>query len=713
MTFSIRVLHVDDEPDFADLTATFLEREDDRITVQTANNAREALEYLRDTDVNVDCIVSDHDMPGQTGIEFLQTVRQDHTDLPFILYTGKGSEAVASDAVSAGVTDYLQKEGGTSQYTILANRIVNAVEQSQARRRVTETEQKLQQLAEKTDDILYMFNDDWSDLLFVNSAFEDIWGIPVAELEDDPRVFLDAIHPEDRGDVQQALEQVSNGQEVEIEYRVVPFDGDDLRWVRADSKPVFDSAGDVNRIVGFVRDITEQKAHERELREERTFIEQSLDALRDVFFVVSEDLEMRRWNDQIVDVTGYTDEQLAKMGPTDFVPDDQQDRIEAAVEEVLTTGTATVQAEVLTADGERIPYEFVVTRLVDPDGDVLGFAGVGRDITQQREREAELEQVRENYEELFNGMNDTAWAIDTNEEFLAVNDAAVETMGYSRDELLSMRPHDIDVGLEGGEITALIRDMPEDEIQVVETVHETKDGDQIPVDISSSLISYQGETAILSIARNISERKRRERQLEEFASVVSHDLRNPLNVAQGRLDLAQAECDSEHLEEIAHAHHRMDTLIEDLLTLAREGNEVSDRERVELAALVEECWDHVKTAGAVLQTEVDQVVQADRTRLQQLLENLLRNAVEHGGDDVTITVGSLQDGFYVEDDGSGIPLDRRERVFEAEYSTTEEGTGFGLRIVEQVAEAHSWQVRVTEGTGGGARFEITDIEPDG
>ncbi|MFD1643993.1 sensor histidine kinase [Halohasta litorea] len=103
-------------------------------------------------------------------------------------------------------------------------------------------------------------------------------------------------------------------------------------------------------------------------------------------------------------------------------------------------------------------------------------------------------------------------------------------------------------------------------------------------------------------------------------------------------------------------------------------------------------------------------IEADDDRLGQLLENLFRNAIEHGGDEVTVTVGTMDDGFYVEDDGSGIPEDKRDSVFTAGYSTSEDGTGFGLSIVNQIAEAHGWDVGLTESKAGGARFDITGGE---
>jgi signal transduction histidine kinase len=212
---------------------------------------------------------------------------------------------------------------------------------------------------------------------------------------------------------------------------------------------------------------------------------------------------------------------------------------------------------------------------------------------------------------------------------------------------------------------------------------------------------------------DISEResvKRANERLEEFASVVSHDLRNPLNVATGRLKLAAEECDSDHLDNVEDALGRMEALIDELLTLAREGKEVTDAQPVHLATIADECWENVKTLQARLLTNTDQVIQADRSRLKQVFENLFRNAVEHGRADVTVTIGGLDDGFYIEDDGPGIPSDERDAVFEAGYSKSTDGTGFGLSIVEQVVTAHNWQIRITDGTDGGTRFEITNAE---
>lgn len=224
------------------------------------------------------------------------------------------------------------------------------------------------------------------------------------------------------------------------------------------------------------------------------------------------------------------------------------------------------------------------------------------------------------------------------------------------------------------------------------------------------------ELLCLSLGTAI-ERKQRERQLkdkneqlDEFASVISHDLRNPLNVAQLRLNLAREECDSEHLDQVVDAHDRMNRLIDDLLMLAREGKTISKTEVVDIEELVRTSWGNVEAATATVHTPVSHLIYADRGRLQQLFENLIRNAVEHGGETVTVTVGELEDGFYFEDDGPGIAAGNREDVFDSGYSTSDDGTGLGLNIVKKIVDAHGWDIDVTNGSDSGARFEITGVE---
>mgnify|MGYP006278224817 CR=1 FL=1 len=227
----------------------------------------------------------------------------------------------------------------------------------------------------------------------------------------------------------------------------------------------------------------------------------------------------------------------------------------------------------------------------------------------------------------------------------------------------------------------------------------------------------------LVLLKDVTEQERYRRELEHqnerlerFTGMVSHDLRNPLNIAKGNVDLARetdADTAADALDTAEDALDRMEELIEDLLALARQGQPLDETERVSLAEIVRSCWEMVDVADANLVVDGDLDLDADPDRLQQLFENLFRNAVEHGGESVTVSVGPLDDasGFFVEDTGPGIPEDEQGEVFESGYTTSRQGTGFGLSIVEEIVEAHDWTISVSNGASGGARFEVQTGRP--
>lgn len=202
------------------------------------------------------------------------------------------------------------------------------------------------------------------------------------------------------------------------------------------------------------------------------------------------------------------------------------------------------------------------------------------------------------------------------------------------------------------------------------------------------------------------ELRQRNEQLDRFARVVSHDLRNPLTVASGKLELFRQSRDDEYLDDIEDSLHRMERLISDVLTLTRTDGSDIEMTPVSVAAVAEVAWSNVETGESTLAVASEWTRPAKRTLLMQLFENLFRNAVEHNQDPVTVTVGALPEGFFVEDDGVGIPTAVRTDLFEEGVSGTDAGTGLGLMIVDQVATVHGWETAVRESERGGARFEI-------
>ena len=709
----IRVLHVDDEPELADVTAMHLERIDENITVVAESSARDGLERLRATPI--DCVVSDHDMAELNGLEFLKAVREEYPELPFILFTGKGNEEIASDAISAGVTEYLQKDVGIDQYTVLANRIERAVGEQRAKAALKESERQLSTLISNLPGMVYQCKceRDWP-MEFVSDGTRELVGYD-AEAIESGEVSWQSLIVDDNEEIWERVQTcVDAGESFELRYRVRTSDGD-IRWMWERGQAVGTTDG-VELLEGFITDITARKERERELEREREFTENLVDTLDDVFYLLDPDGNLIRWNDTMAGVTGYSDEELSQMTAFDLVPESFHDRIEAAIERTIENGQATVELPIERKDGERRRHEMREARIEDGRGELVGVAGIGRDITEQRARERKLEQ----YETIVEAVGDPVYTLDEDGVFTLVNEAIEPMTGYSPEELvgehIEMILPDEDLDRGGQFIRELLGD-PDTDSGTFEMEIVTDSGERIPTENNLALLpSPEGTfSGTAGVIRDINERKEREQRLSEFASVVSHDLRNPLNVVQGRLELTQETGDMSHLDDAAEAAGRMERLIDDLLTLARQGEIVGTIDHVELATAAEAAWATVDTAGESLRLEAPGTVEADPARFRELLENLFHNSVEHGSTGeraVTVTVGSLDDGFYVADNGPGIPPEERGDVFERGYTTSDGGTGFGLAIVSDIAAAHGWSVELTESDTGGVRFEFRTSPAD-
>jgi PAS domain S-box-containing protein len=572
----IRVLSVDDDPRFVDLTAEVLERQHEGMAVTTATSVEEGLAVLAGR--RVDCVVSDYEMPGRSGLEFLAAVRETDPRLPFIIFTGTGSESVASEAFAAGATDYIRKQGDTQGYTLLAHRIESAVERARTDR---EREGRLAAIETAREGIAILDADGHFE--YVNEAYAALYGYEPAEMV---------------------------GEHWELVYPA-----DERERARTEILPTVEREG--------------------------------------------------RWHG-------------------------------------TTTG--------LRADGDTFLEDHAVATT-----DTGGMVCTVRDVSEERAQADELSR----YRTLVEALEDPVYAVDADGRFEYVNDAFLEMVGYDRETVIGSTPGLVksEAAVETAEhhLGRILSSEGPDHARF-ELDIQPREGEPIRCEDNMVALPYEGErfAGSVGILRDISTRKARERRLErqnerleEFASIVSHDLQNPLQVVSTRLELARAEADSEHLAEAAGAVERSQTLVDDLLTLARQGDVVGEFEPVALDTVSRLAWGSVSTDEATLTVETERAVSADPSGLQQLFTNLLANAVDHGGPTVEVTVGATDDGFYVADDGPGV--DAEADVFAAGYTTAPEGTGYGLRIVERVAGAHDWTVTLAESEAGGARFEFGGV----
>ncbi len=637
LTDPVRALVVEDEAVVADMVAEFLQRElAVDVTVVTEETGTAALTRVEAD--GFDAVVADYRMPRLDGLELLDRVRELRPRLPFFLFTGQGDEDVASRAISAGVTDYVQKRSGTEAYKLLARRLASAVARRRAEREASDLNSINRTIRKTTQRTVKA------------EGRSEIERAVCRSLADSDRYLFAWIGRVDGDRVVPAARAGAGADYV-----------DDIT-VRTDGSPA--GCGPAGRAA-------------------RTGEPQATQNIR-------EDPDFEPWRAAAVE-RGYAS---AASVPLEF--DDTR------------YGLLNVYAEQADAFDDR-------------ELDVLEELGttVGHAI-----RRATLtDRLEDQYETLFE--ESPVMALTTRDEngepvVDNCNRRFLDRLGYDRDEVVGRPLADLytaDSAAEmldrggyersrSGEFTRERRTLVADD-ERVETLLRAVPREDEAGDVVGTFALYV----------DISERERLQREnerLDEFASVVSHDLRNPLTVVKGRAELAsQTHDDDEDIDAIVEAAGRMQELVEDILTLARQGTAVEETDAVRLADTARNCWRNVETEGASLRVETDTTVLADGSRLQQLLENLVRNAVEHGratdDDALTITVGDLDGGFYVADDGVGIPPDERDSVFEAGFST-DDGTGFGLSIVAEVAEAHGWNLELVESADGGARFEIRGVE---
>lgn len=659
-----------------------------------------------------DCVVADDDLPESDWEALRQSVYERDPDLPFVLLVGKTETDVVAAALEADVTDYVLLESDPSPYEIAARRVQHAAERYRATSAQTRSNEMVASLLSETTDAIGVVDESGTIQYFSPSA-DRLFDRDPSELVGGE---VGAVaHPDDTEQVRDVFEMLRSNPDrtVTVEFRVQDADGS-WRWVECRGRNQSSNPA-VGGIVVTLSDVTEHKQRERELRRFREVVEQAGHAI----YLTNPDGTIEYVNPAFEESTGYSYEEAVGENPKILNSGEHSKEYYASLWNTILSGNVW-KGEVINErkNGHRYVVEQTIAPVEDGHGNIDRFVAINTDITQRKAYEKKLEQYEQIIENLPVGVFRTTPGEDG--EFVEVNSTLVSIYdAYSKSELLQRDVSEFYTdGDARAEFSRRLRD--EGTVTDLEVEQETLAGETIQVSLTAMETEEDGDVYFDGILQDITDRKRREQelerkneQLEQFASIVTHDLRNPLNVAQSRLELAEIACNNQDIKEnidvIDQQLVRMEELIEDVLAIARHGQQVEETELVDLGALVESCWQTVETEAAEIIVDTDLTVAMDTSRAQQLFENLFRNAIEHGGRDVNVRVGTLADGFYVEDDGPGIDPDEREAVFDHGYTTNTSGTGFGLNIVKEIVDAHGWEISVTEGTTGGARFEISGI----
>jgi len=477
----------------------------------------------------------------------------------------------------------------------------------------------------------------------------------------------------------------------------------------------------------------------------------------DVVLTIDTDSRVVFTNDTIEDALGYEPADVVGEELTTVMPERFQDSHFESMGAYLETGDRSldwsdIQLPAEHADGHEVPLDITFHEHVH-DGQRL-FSGIMTDVTEQTRYENRLRALQETTEELMDA--DDAAAIASTvvaaaddvlgfplaTVFVADDDDRVLTPLAASECAVELFDGVPDLGAD----SLAWRVYASDEEGTYADVREADGVNYADTPVRGEVLLPLSDHGVLALGRRVvgepdddeldlakvlasateagldravRERELRERErdlrrqnerLDEFASVVSHDLRDPLNAASMQVELLRADVgENEYLERLGEIHDRMAALVEDVLALTREGRTVGDTERVDVEGVARAAWGTAGAPAASLDVAGDAgTVDADPERLRTVFENLLGNAVHHAGDDVAVTVGGLDDaaGFYVADDGPGIPEAERDAVFDHGHSDAHDGTGLGLSIVQSIAHAHGWTIRLTDAADGGARFEF-------
>ena len=438
----------------------------------------------------------------------------------------------------------------------------------------------------------------------------------------------------------------------------------------------------------------------------------------DATLVVDDNGYIRHANNRVRGLFGYEPGELVGSSVDVLRPDDTESQgslVDAAFEAIESQpGGAELGHRARRKDGSTFPVDISLSPVASDDEDSQAAIAAVRDVSEQHS-------LRRKYQTLLETAPDAAFVVEVDSgEVLEANRAAATLVCEPEDSLVGRHYSDIfpegpdtqyiDIfSLAPGERSRCSRLPNGDDILVV-----TADGERVPVEVSAQRVDSAGNDVVLAMLRDVAERREYERELnrqidrlERVAQVLSHDLRNPLNVAEGNVDLAIETGDTERLRPVKSAHDRMREIIDEALTMVRTGSDIETVDPIDIEEFATQCWANVATDGASLDISAPGIVYADEERFSHLFENLYRNAIEHGGADVTVRVGVTDGGFFVADDGPGIPPADRESVFELGWTTDDAGSGLGLNIVADIAAAHDWAPTVTESERGGARFEFT------
>ncbi|ELY95680.1 HTR-like protein [Natrialba hulunbeirensis JCM 10989] len=730
---ALHILHVDTDSAFSTYvsraggqrsdTATDTNTATATATVTTVDTAAAALEYLADDDHSIDCLVTEYDLPESDGLELLERVRETHPDIPFILFTGEGTEQVVSEAISAGATDYLEKTGGTEQYELLLSRIEKFVDRHRSSQ---ERDRVYQALASATEGIGLLGSD--GRYIYVNDAYAAVYGY---EPEDLIGTHWKQLYPAD--EVERFTDDI-----LPSLHRTGEWSGRSRgKRVTGETFPEKLSLTSLENggHVCVVRDVSDQLAREQQF-------DTLADNLQGVVYRCGYDPDwpMQHVLGNVEEFLGYTAHSLEtqRLLWRDVIhPEDREMVWETVQEAVSNDEPYNITYRVTTRCGET---KWVIERgrgVPRVDGSVTTLEGLITDITARKERKQELEWKTKAMDEASMGIV-IADPTEADTPITYVNKEFCELTGYDREDVLGRNCRFLQGPLTAESTVETVREgIANAEPVDVDILNYRRDGTPFwnnlqitPVFDDDGSVSY-----FVGFQTDVTARIEYERRIAVLHRILRHNIRNHLNV-----QLAQLEelLDSESNEEAAIENVRAPAL--SLLESSEKARRIEsvlssasfDPDTVPISSLLDRAYSSASLPEGEESVHVSREDGADPTVLAPpevavAFRELIENAVHHATDaspTVSITVETktttvASDGrttavvvVRIEDTNPHIAEMDRTRLLGNDESPVHHGSGLGLWLVNWLVTMSGGMIEHEAMDGGGNRISVALLRPE-
>jgi len=749
------ILLVDDERGFLDQAEIFLENKRDEFDIYTVSSAKKGLKEIEKKEF--DAIISDYQMPKINGLEFLEKIRKEkNKDLPFIIFTGKGREDVAMEALNLGADRYLQKGGSPkSQYDVLADAVVQEVEHYKTQKALDISEQKYISITEdvldNSDVAMFILDSDFN-IAWINRSAENYFGLDKDKVigEDKEELIKDEIKHKfeqaDRFEKKVTSTYKKNDHIEHFECHILTDENDvEERWLKHWSKPIETGLYEGVRMEHYT-DITEKKAKEKRLERNKNWLSQIVESSSVPTFVIDEDHIVTHWNRACENLTGIKKEDI--VGTKDswkafykkdrpimadlVLKDADEDEIEKYYGDIYTKSPLleeAYEAEDFFEDfgkNGRWVY-FTAAPIRDSSDKKIGAIETLQDVSERKNKEKENEMIKERLQEAvtrFRRISEISpfavILIDKKSGLIKdANKAAENLIECNREDIIGQNYLELHPEDEKEIIKEVINNNNSNELSFSREFHINRyNDDEIPVEIMNSTVKFGDDEVEYFALKDITFRKNMRDREDFLHSILRHDVKNKTQVIHGYLKLIKEYNIPEEARDyiarsIKTAEEGLD-IINKVRTMSNLKRDIK-MEDIELCSVV----DKVIEANEVIFEKREIETECDKKDIhvkggpliEELFSNIIDNAIKHADCDLLkISAEVLENKVEVriEDDGKGIPDKVKNKLFRRGYKSGETaGSGLGLYIVKKIVDSYNGDIEVKDSDLGGVCFVIS------